>query len=56
MHRFFLVDQVDATVASELQDDSIELVTRKLYGQMVYGVVVAGTVQFWTRAALQVDP
>jgi len=50
LHKFFSVDQVPETEMRQLEHKQIELITRKLDGQMVYGVVVAGEVQFWTRS------
>lgn len=50
LHKFFQLDQVPETACHLLDSKRIELVTRKLDGQMVYGIVVGGEVRFWTRS------
>ena len=50
LHKFFTLDQLLEVNSMELSGREIELVTRKLDGQMVYGIMVGGFVQFWTRS------
>ena len=50
LHKFFTVDQVPEVELDKLLHKEIAAVTKKLDGQMVMGLVVAGRAQFWTRA------
>jgi hypothetical protein len=49
-HRFFSIGQTIATQIGRLAGTRSGVVTRKLDGQMVCGVVVGGMVQLWSRA------
>lgn len=50
LHKFFLLDQIPETNAHQLELKDIACVTKKLDGQMVYGLLVGGAVEFWTRS------
>jgi hypothetical protein len=50
LHRFFAIGQTAQTQIDSLAGIVSGVVTRKLDGQMVCGVVVDGMVQLWTRA------
>jgi hypothetical protein len=50
MHKFFSLGQLPETNLDRLVCKPIELVVRKLDGQMVSGVLVGDEVQFWSRA------
>jgi hypothetical protein len=50
LHRFSSLGQTPETQLAELGYRGVEVVTRKLDGQMVCGVVIDDMVQLWTRA------
>eukprot|EP00657_Telonema_sp_P-1_P006291 TRINITY_DN245_c0_g5_i1.p1 TRINITY_DN245_c0_g5~~TRINITY_DN245_c0_g5_i1.p1 ORF type:complete len:248 (+),score=29.05 TRINITY_DN245_c0_g5_i1:354-1097(+) len=50
LHKFFSIGQIPKVSLAVLLQKQIAVVTRKLNGQMVSGVVVGGEVQMWTRA------
>jgi hypothetical protein len=50
LHKFFCLGQIPEVSLQQLQGKQISLVTKKLDGQMVSGVMIQGGFQLWTRA------
>lgn len=50
LHKFFNIDQIPEVSSDRLQHKQITLVTKKLDGQMVSGVMISEHFQLWTRA------